>query len=75
LAGLTGFVATKKGVIVPPEWVLNNLTAATDPRFMADWWAHNASYAVGFFGGIILCVLQYRRRISDKSMPGQLATN
>jgi hypothetical protein len=75
LVGLTGFAATQEGVVVPPEWVLNNLAAAADPRFMADWWAHNASYAVGFFGGIILCVLQYRRRIADKSMPSHLATN
>lgn len=69
LAGLTGFVATQKDVIIPPEWMANNLTATINPRFMADWCAHNASYATGFFGGIILCVLQYRRRIVGKSMP------
>jgi hypothetical protein len=35
LAGVTGFAATQEGVIVLPEWVLNNLAAAADPRFMA----------------------------------------
>jgi hypothetical protein len=31
-------------------------------RFAADLWAHNASYASGVIGGVIVCVLAYRRR-------------
>ena len=35
-------------------------------RFLADWWAHNASYASGFVGGFCLCVIVWvkRRRTS-----------
>jgi lysylphosphatidylglycerol synthetase-like protein (DUF2156 family) len=62
LSGLIGFVLTKRGAISPPAWVSFHLAPAVHARFMADWYAHNASYAVGFFGGIIVCVLQYRRR-------------
>lgn len=62
LTGLTGFFLARQGLIIPPEFVLKSLPPSAGPRFMADWWAHSASYAVGFFGGIILCVVQYRRR-------------
>jgi hypothetical protein len=36
-------------------------------RFLADWWAHNASYASGFIGGLSLCVIVWvkRRRASS----------
>jgi hypothetical protein len=68
LAGLSGFVLTREGIISPPEAVLANLPSVAHARFMADWWAHSASYAVGFFGGIILCILQYR--IRRKGEPG-----
>jgi hypothetical protein len=63
LSGLTGFVLTRRGLITPPEWVAFRLAPPAHARFMADWWAHSASYAVGFIGGILLCIAQYRRRI------------
>jgi MYXO-CTERM domain-containing protein len=31
-------------------------------RFVAVWWAHNASYATGFWGALALCGLAFRRR-------------
>ena len=61
-AGLLGFVLTQQGIVSPPLWVSHSLPRGAEARFMADWWTHNASYAVAFFGGIALCVLQYRRR-------------
>lgn len=62
LAGFSGFVLAREGVIPPPPWVSAKLPLVAHARFMADWWAHGASYAVGFFGGILLCILQYRKR-------------
>ena len=62
LAGISRFVFARQDVIFPPQWVSARLTPAAHARFMADRSAHNASYAAGFFGGIILCALQYRRR-------------
>jgi hypothetical protein len=62
-AGLLGFVLARQDIVSPPPWVSLSLSQGAHARFMADWWTHNASYAVAFFGGIALCVLQYRRRI------------
>jgi hypothetical protein len=42
-----------------PEWMSPVLTPSNYPRFMADWFAHSASYASGFLGGAVLCMLQY----------------
>ena len=62
LSGLFGFLLARHGTVAPPHWVISQLAPAKWDRFMADWWAHSASYAVGFFGGIVVCVSQYRRR-------------
>jgi hypothetical protein len=61
-AGLVGYVLDCRGTIAPPEWVASVLPRARYARFMADWWAHNASYFVGFFGGIALCIVTFRNR-------------
>jgi hypothetical protein len=68
LAGFLGFVLTRQNLVSPPQWVSHRLPPVAYARFMADWWAHSASYAVGFFGGIILCVLLYRNRAKDESL-------
>ena len=65
VAGVAGFVLSSQGAITPPEWVASVLPPTRHARFMADWWAHNASYFVGFFGGITLCVITMRRRWSQ----------
>lgn len=62
IGGISGFLLATYGLAREPEWMLSALAPSTYPRFMADWFAHNASYASGILGGIILCVLQYRRR-------------
>jgi len=38
---------------------------------MADWWAHSASYASGFFGGLALCAWVIWRRIRTTSRTNQ----
>jgi hypothetical protein len=63
LSGLTGYLLARRGLVAPPVWVASRLAPSAYPRFMADWWAHIASYAIGFLGGIITCVAQFRRRI------------
>jgi hypothetical protein len=62
ISGVTGFFLARRSLITPPELVMNSLPLSVGPRFMADWWAHGASYAVGFFGGIFLCATQHQRR-------------
>ena len=58
VAGITGyFIGTmppSMAEVLPPE---------RHRRFLADWWAHNASYASGFVGGIVLWAVAYRKRL------------
>lgn len=65
IAGVAGFFL---GTLPP------TITAGLPPgayhRFAADWWAHSASYASGFFGGIVLCVLAYRKRLISAAKAG-----
>jgi len=65
LSGFAGYAMAKHGMIFPPNWVAARLDPSAHARFMADWWAHSASYAVGLIGGLIVCVLQYRKRGHD----------
>jgi hypothetical protein len=65
VAGLTGYVLASSGSITPPDFIGSVIPPARHARFMADWWAHNASYFSGFFGGILLCILTIRKRKAD----------
>jgi hypothetical protein len=47
-----------------PENMAELLPAERYRRFVADWWAHNASYASGFLGGIVIWILAYRKRFT-----------
>jgi hypothetical protein len=62
LSGFAGFILARRGTIAPPEWVASALPPFAYPSFIADWYAHSASYAVGFIGGLVLCITQFRRR-------------
>ena len=59
-AGVAGFFL---GTL--PPTVTAFLPEGAYHRFAADWWAHSASYASGFLGGIVLCVLAYRKRFTS----------
>jgi hypothetical protein len=60
--GVAGFTLANKGIILPPSWVQSHLPSSRFPNFMADWWAHNASYGSAFLGGAGLCVIAYGKR-------------
>jgi hypothetical protein len=38
------------------------LPRGMERRLLADWWAHGASYASGFLGGLTLCVIVIVKR-------------
>src|SRR5258708_23111245 len=57
LFGTIGYVLTLRGMISPPVWVQGVLPQRSYSAFMADWWAHNASYAAAMLGGIVLYVM------------------
>jgi hypothetical protein len=71
IAGAAGYTLAIQGRLAPARWIVFHITPSRYPAFMADWWAHTASYAVGLTGGIILCVLQYRRRAHYQQAPSE----
>jgi hypothetical protein len=42
--------------------IARELPADRHPLFLADLWAHSASYAVGLAGGIVVIVLVWQSR-------------
>ena len=64
LVGTTGYVLARRGVIAPPVWIHESLAPSSYSAFLADWWAHNASYATATLGGLVLCVMTYRKRVN-----------
>lgn len=71
LAGASGYILALKSVISPPVWLRGPWAQRSYNKndFMADLWAHNASYAAATLGGVVLCVITYRKRIrSDSSI-------
>jgi hypothetical protein len=64
LAGIAGYEIAKAGVLKLPEPLASRLPTVRHIPFFADWWAHQAAYGVGFFGGLVLCVwVLFRRRL------------
>jgi hypothetical protein len=51
-----------------PEDMRGLLAPDLERRFLADWWAHSASYAAGFFGGMVLCAVAVRRRLEASAV-------
>ncbi len=47
-----------------PEYLQGLLAPGLQRRFLADWWAHSASYASGLLGGMVLCAVMLRRRLT-----------
>jgi hypothetical protein len=67
LAGLTGYLLAAKGIIFLVGPLAIDVPQERHARFLADLWAHNASYLSGFIGGIMLIVTTWRSR--SRSMP------
>lgn len=68
LFGMTGYVLARSGVL-DTDWLTFTASPAMRYRFMADWWAHTASYGTAFVGGVVLCVMTYRRRLRLRQEP------
>ncbi|MCA9283601.1 MAG: hypothetical protein KDA22_00185 [Phycisphaerales bacterium] len=62
IAGVAGFVLGERGAVVLLEPLASRVPEDRHARFLADLWAHSASYAVGFVGGIVVVVQVWRSR-------------
>ncbi len=62
LSGLSGWVLAERGVVMLDEPMSGAVPRDRHVPFLADLFAHNASYLVGFVGGIVVMVLVWRSR-------------
>jgi len=67
LAGSLGYVLALSGVIwLAGDWA-DAIPVPVRARFLADLWAHSASYLVGAFGGVVIARVVYRQRRLEAS--------
>jgi hypothetical protein len=69
LAGLAGYVAARNGRVRLLPWMADGVPADRHPAFLADLWAHTASYASGALGGLVLCGVAVVRRLRGRIPP------
>ena len=62
LAGSVAYVLARTGVISLQGRLATLVPADRHARFLADLWAHSASYALGLTGGLAVCVSTFRGR-------------
>ena len=62
LAGIAGYFIARAGGVRLLGTLASRVPAEKHVAFLADLWAHSAAYAVGFFGGLVLCGWVVRRR-------------
>lgn len=62
LSGVTGYWLARTHRIFLSGWFATAIPASAHSRFLADSWAHAASYLVGGIGGIFLCNRTYAKR-------------
>jgi hypothetical protein len=62
VSGVTGYTLVAGKFIRIDPWVLETIEPSKQAAFIADWWAHTASYFGGFAGAIVLCIWVWRSR-------------
>lgn len=62
LSGITGYFAVLHHAVPVSPWVADNIRPDRQVAFMADWWAHSASYLGGVVGGAVLCMYIWHQR-------------
>lgn len=61
-AGVVGWVLASSGAVFLVGPIARELPSDRHVPFLADLWAHSASYLVGLVGGIVLMTLVWRSR-------------
>jgi hypothetical protein len=75
LAGLVGHVLASRGVVVLFEPLASRVPGAKHVAFLTALFAHNASYLIGFVGGIVLIVRVIVQRRSAVDAASDTASN
>lgn len=62
VAGVAGFALGRAGLVTLAGPMAEQIPAERHAPFLADLWAHSASYFVGFVGGIVVIARVWRSR-------------
>lgn len=62
VAGITGYILGKNGTVYLLDPLNHQVPQEIHAAFLADLWAHLASYGAGFLGGIVICIQTVRNR-------------
>jgi hypothetical protein len=73
VAGLVGFILAQTGSLVLVGSLASSVPADRHALFIADLWAHSASYLTGFVGGVVLINRVWRSRRAMAYDPAQPA--
>ena len=61
-AGITGWLLARAGAVMLDGAMAHAVPAEKHVPFLADLWAHSASYLVGLVGGLVVMALVWRSR-------------
>jgi hypothetical protein len=67
LAGLVGWFLASRGVVRLMGPLAEDVPADKHVPFLIDGFAHTASYAFGFFGGLVVMALVWRSRLAGRT--------
>ena len=72
IAGIIGYFVARGGVKLF-GWLASEVPVEKHNAFLADLWAHLASYGTGFLGGLFVCawVLVRRAQMAKEAGRGQ----
>ena len=62
IAGIIGWLLASQGIVVLLEPLAGRVPPEKHVAFLADLWAHLASYFIGFVGGVVVMVWVWRSR-------------
>lgn len=66
LAGLLGWMLASRGVVHLIEPLASRVPSDKHVAFLADGFAHSASYGFAFLGGLVLLAIVWRSRLSAR---------
>jgi len=65
VSGFLGYLLTATKFIEVDARIQEMIEPSKQAAFVADWWAHTASYFGGFAGAMVMCIWVWRSRSRD----------
>ena len=74
-AAVTGWLLARNGAVIPVGSLAEVVPPEKHVAFLADLWAHNASYLVGIVGGIVLVSRIWKSRDGENPIGASISTD